>query len=157
MRITSWTAAVVLCLFRVSGGGDCLELLAAEFWMSAHSSTPNAQTSSQGEKLFFRPFQTSFNKKKANIWKELSLTSLRLSDQSPFVFFVFSSHFLPSNFVPPRPLSANPSTCVIGACYKAESPAVPFRSKRCGRCAHQLSDNQDLNLLTTMTCSLYLD
>lgn len=41
------------------GGGGCLELLAAEFWMSAHSSTSSAQTKPAKVKRCF-PFERLF-------------------------------------------------------------------------------------------------
>lgn len=56
-----------------------------------------------------------------------------------------------TRFIPLPPPALSLPVCVVGARYKAQSPAVPFRSERSDRCVRQLPDNRDLNLHTAMT------
>lgn len=95
------------------------------------------------------PTDVCLRKKRKERKREKKLGFLHprcVSDQSPLVLFAPPTPYL----VPPRGNESLPCY-VVGACYKAKSPAVPFRSELSDRCAHQLSDNQDLTVLTTMT------
>lgn len=90
--------------------------------------------------------------------RETTKTSCILVCLETISFFtrLFLPFFCPSSPLPPTPNQCETRRGCVGARYKAESPAVPFRSERSDRCARHLLDNQDLNLLTTMTLLISL-
>lgn len=70
--------------------GCCLELLAAELWMSAHSSTSSAQTAAKVKRIFFTSFCLRGEKREGegDFFPDFFASSLRVGWMySRFIYF----------------------------------------------------------------------